>query len=71
MDELLAEERIQTFGRLDAARLRFAEEARAERAGGARRTLAGALVRLGACLDGGAIDRVAMVTRRAHWEEQR
>lgn len=66
MDELLAEERIQTFGRLDAARLRFAEEACAGRAGGTRRTLAAVLVRLGAWLDRGAIDRVAMVTRRVH-----
>ncbi len=65
MDELLVGERIQTLRRRDAW-LRFEEEAREARAGGFRRTLAAALVRLGAWLDRGAIDRVGMVTRQAH-----
>jgi hypothetical protein len=65
MDELLVRERIQTLRRLDPW-LRFEEEAREARAGGLRRTLAAALVRLGAWLDRGAIDRIAMVRRQAH-----
>ena len=65
MEELLANARIETLRRTDT-RLRFEEEARAARAGGFRRTLAAALVRLGASLDRGAVDRIAMVLRQAH-----
>ncbi len=65
-DELLVDDRIATIERLNVARLQFAEEARAQHAGGVRRTIAAALVRLGGWLDRGAVERVAMVTRRAH-----
>jgi hypothetical protein len=66
MNELLVEERIQTLTHADPARLRFVEEALAARRGAVRRAIAAALVRLGAWLDRGAVERVAMVTRRAH-----
>ena len=65
-DELLTEERIETLRRLDTAWVRFEDEARTAHDGGARRAIAAGLVRLGAWLDRGAVERAAMVTRRAH-----
>jgi hypothetical protein len=65
-DELLVDDRIATVERLNMALLKFGEEARADAAGGVRRAIASALVRLGGWLDRGAVERVAMVTRRAH-----
>ncbi len=65
-DELLTEERIGTMKRLDTAWVRLADEARTAHDGGARRAIAAGLVRVGAWLDHGAVERAAMVTRRAH-----
>ena len=65
-DELLTEERIETMKRLDTAWVRLEAEARTAYGGGARRTIAAGLVRVGAWLDQGAVERAAMVARRAH-----
>lgn len=65
-DELLMEDRIETVRRLDTAWTRFEEEAHAAYRGGWRRSLAAVLVRIGAQLDRGAVERAALVTRQAH-----
>ena len=66
-DELLTEDRIGALKRLDTAWSRLEDEARAaQAAGGTRRAIAAALVRAGAWVDRGAVERAAMVTRRAH-----
>jgi hypothetical protein len=64
-DELLVEDRVAAIKRIQARRLELVEQARAADRGGIRRALAGTLVRLGAWLDRGAVER-ALVTRRAH-----
>jgi hypothetical protein len=64
-DELLVEDRIEALRRLDTAWARFEEEAHAAYDGGWRRSIAGGLVRIGAWLDRGAVERAAMVMRQA------
>jgi hypothetical protein len=64
-DELLVEDRIAAIERLQSRRLELVEQAQAADRGALRRTLARGLVRLGAWLDRGAVER-APVTRRAH-----
>ena len=63
LDELLVEGRLAELRRLDTTRLKYKVEARAAHAGGTRRAIAAALVRLGARLDRGALERVAPVIR--------
>jgi hypothetical protein len=65
-DELLVEDRIETLRRLDSAWTRLEEEAHAAYEGGWRRSLAAGLVRVGAWLDRGAVERAALVMRKAH-----
>lgn len=65
-DELLVRNRIEALRRLDTAWVRFEEEAHAAHAGGWRRAMAAGLVRVGAWLDRGAVERAAMVLRQAH-----
>ena len=63
-DELLVEDRIAAVRRLQARRL--VPDAAPTRDGrGVRRALAAALVRLGARLDGEAVERL-VVARRVH-----
>ena len=64
-DELLVEDRVAAIERLQARRLDLVELAQAAERGALRRSLAGGLVRLGAWLDRGAVER-ALVARRAH-----
>ena len=65
-DELLVEDRIEAMRRLDTAWVRFEREAHAADEGRWRRSLATALVRIGARLDRGAVERAALVTHKAH-----
>ncbi len=62
-DELLVEDRMAAIERLHARQRAWPEPA-VDR-GGIRRALAGSLVRIGAWLDRGAVER-ALVARRAH-----
>ncbi len=66
LQELIAEQETDAMRRLDVAWTQFEDEARAEHAGGFRRSIASALVRLGTRLDRGAIERAGLVTRQAH-----
>jgi hypothetical protein len=63
-DELLVEDRVAALERLHATRRLELGEVPTGDGRGIRRALAGALVRLGAWLDRGAVER-ALVTRRA------
>lgn len=65
-DELLTEDRIEARKRLDTAWSRLEDEARAAQGGGTRRAVAAALVQVAAWLDRGAVQRAAIVARRAH-----
>jgi hypothetical protein len=62
-DELLVEDRIERVNELNAALMRYQDEAEAEGRGGLRRSIAGGLVRLGAWLDRGAVERAAVMRR--------
>ena len=64
-DELLVEDRIEALRRLDTAWARYEEEAHAARDGGWRRSTAAVLVRVGAWLDRGAVERAVLVMREA------
>jgi hypothetical protein len=64
-DELLVEDRVAEVERRQATRRWELGAAPAGDGLGIRRALAGALVRLGAWLDRGAVEH-ALVTRRAH-----
>lgn len=64
LGELLLRERVAQIQRLHASRLELVERMDAADCGGIRRVVASALVRLGSCLDRGAVER-ALVVRRA------
>jgi hypothetical protein len=65
LQELMAETQSDAVRRLDIAWTKFEDEARAEHAGGVRRSIAGWLVHLGARLDRGAAEPAVLTTRRA------
>lgn len=65
LEELIFEQRMKELNRVNPARVAFIDDEMARRRGGVRRTIAGALVRLGVSLDHDAGERVVVLRRQA------